>query len=67
MLFWAPLRLGGKRRKGRGTDCLDLARLVREHAGRLLRGDWDALLRESRASGEDLAARIKETQHELPR
>ena len=31
-------------------------------AGRLLRGAWEALLRESRASGEALAARRKEEQ-----
>ena len=30
LLFWAPLRLGGGRRRGRGADRLDLARLVRE-------------------------------------
>ena len=63
LLFWAPLRLGGDTHRGRGADRLDLARLVRERAGRLLRGDWVALLRESRASGEALAARRKDTQH----
>ena len=61
LLFWAPLRLGAEGRKGRGADRLDLARLVRERAGRLLRGDWEALLAESRASGRALAASRKET------
>ena len=63
LLFWAPLRLGEGRRRGRGADLLDLARLVRERVGRLLRGDWESLLSESRASGEALAARRKATQY----
>ena len=61
LLFWAPLRLGGRRRQGRGADRQDSDRLVRECAARLLNGDWAALLSECRASGEALTA------SELPR
>jgi hypothetical protein len=57
LLFFAPLNLpAGSRSEGRRADPerLDLARLVRERVGRLLRGDWAALLAEARTTARAL-------------
>ena len=54
LLFFAPLRLGGRRGR-REEERLDLGRLVRERVGALQRGDWAHLLAEARASATGLA------------
>jgi hypothetical protein len=59
LLFAAPLQLSAQRRGARRRDTegerLDLGRLVRERCGALLRGDWEDLLAERRASARTLA------------
>ncbi len=54
-LFLAPLRLSDGRRGRAEEQRLDLARLVRDRAGALLRGDWAGLLAEARTSARSLA------------
>ena len=57
LLFWAPL--SSSRHQGRVVEeeRLDLARLVRERVGALVRGEWTTLLTEARVSGRKLAKR----------
>ena len=54
LLFPAPVRVASARRNATGDGRLDLARRVREKVGALLRGDWEPLLAEARASAHRL-------------